>query len=90
MSRTNIYEEELTNDVEVVSTTTDEGKTFYGVRFFLKSHPDLHHTETDDDRSAVTFWMGTRQRAEIFRDHIRRDFHWVEEKTDASVIGRHP
>jgi hypothetical protein len=34
-----------------------ESETFYGIRLYLKSALELHHTEDDDDRSAVTFWM---------------------------------
>jgi hypothetical protein len=54
--RVNIYAEELTEEVRIVESEA-EGKKFYGVRFFLKSHNDLHFNEKDDDRSAVTFWV---------------------------------
>ena len=62
--RINVYEEELTSEVDVVSTTTSENKTFYGVRMFYKSHPDLHHTPTDDDRTAITLWVGDHAMAD--------------------------
>lgn len=62
--RINIYAEELTDRVEVISKTVD-GVTFTGLRFYLympvtvgDSHakgPFLHR-EGDDDSSAVTFW----------------------------------
>lgn len=59
--RINIYAEELTNEVEVVTkTVTDDEfgeRTFYGLRFYLKSPPELHHSADDDDRSAVTMWV---------------------------------
>lgn len=29
---------------------------FHGLRFYLKSPNDLHHSADDDDRSAITFW----------------------------------
>lgn len=54
--RVNIYGEELTERTEIVKKTVDQ-KLFYGVRFYLKSHPDLHHSESDNDESAVTFWI---------------------------------
>lgn len=53
--RINIYGEELTNRVEVIKKTVDQ-RLFVGIRFYLKSHNDLHHSESDNDESAVTFW----------------------------------
>lgn len=55
--RVNVYNEEMTNEVEVVRKSA-EGRNFVGLRFYLKSHEDMyppHHQ--DDDRSAVTFWV---------------------------------
>jgi hypothetical protein len=63
--RVNLYEEELTDEIKLV-TTEAEGRTFYGVRFFLASANELHHTASDDDRSAVTFWLRTKENAERF------------------------
>lgn len=61
MTRINLYAEELTTDTEMVTKEVEDeefGKrTFYGVRFYLKSPPELHHSEADDDRSAVTLWV---------------------------------
>lgn len=37
--------------------TADTGATFIGLRFYLRSSPELHHTDKDDDSSAVTFWV---------------------------------
>lgn len=53
--RVNVYAEEMTSEYEIV-TKEAEGNTFIGVRFYLLSPVSLHHTETDDDRSSVTFW----------------------------------
>ena len=65
--RTNVYTEELpTSDgpmpmaeivtAEYASSRTGEKMTNYGLRIYLKSHPDLHYVPPrDDDRSAVTF-----------------------------------
>ena len=55
--RINVYSEELTDEVEVVEKTADTGVTFYGLRIFLKSAPELHNDVDDDDRSAITFWV---------------------------------
>lgn len=56
--RINIYSQELTKEVTVVSkTAADTGITYHGVRLFLHSPDLLHHTEQDDDRSAITFWI---------------------------------
>jgi hypothetical protein len=65
--RINIYQEEITEEVVFVEKHVAElGRTYYGVRIFLKSHEDLHHTTVDDDRSAVTFWFGTKERAILY------------------------
>jgi hypothetical protein len=54
--RVNIYGEELTDKVELIKKAVDQ-KTFYGLRLYLKSHPDLHHSVSDNDESAVTLWL---------------------------------
>jgi hypothetical protein len=62
--RVNVYNEEITLEYEFVSKHVEEtGKTYYGWRVFLKSAPELHHSENDDDRTAITFWFGTKERA---------------------------
>lgn len=59
--RINVYSQELTKEVTIVSKDTTgldgEPTTYYGVRMFLASPDILHHTEEDDDRSAITFWV---------------------------------
>lgn len=71
--RVNIYGEELTNRVELISKEVKEEKTgevftFYGLRFYLKfpnSDWWIHRKvdgELDDDSSAVTFWAPTREK----------------------------
>ena len=63
--RINIYAEEMTDRVELISKKTDDGE-FTGVRFYLElpvttpsgeniKGPFIHHPG-DDDSSAVTFW----------------------------------
>ena len=54
--RVNIYGEELTNRVEIVRKAVNQ-QLFIGVRFYVKSPLDLHHSPNDNDESAVTFWM---------------------------------
>lgn len=62
--RVNIYAEEMTDRVEIISKEV-EGETFTGVRFYLYlpvSHGQAHfkgpfiHKPGDDDSAAVTFW----------------------------------
>jgi hypothetical protein len=67
--RINIYAEELTDRIEVISKTID-GVTFIGIRFYLympvtmdlqggtrfEAKGPFIHREGDDDSSAVTFW----------------------------------
>lgn len=59
--RINVYAEEMTTETELVTkTVTDDEfgeRTFYGIRLFLKSPDELHHSDDDDDRSAITFWI---------------------------------
>ncbi len=74
--RVNVYNEEITGEFEVVWVTAKEtGKRFMGLRMFLKSPADLHHTADDDDRSAVTLWFGYRNKALEFLEnaaqHVR-------------------
>jgi hypothetical protein len=57
--RINVYAEELTTETTFIKKDVD-GRTFYGVRLFLKSPRDLHNSDDDDDRSAITFWVPWR------------------------------
>lgn len=68
--RVNVYTEELVDQAdgkpfaeivtaEYVSSRTGQPMTNYGLRVFLRSAPELHYIPgRDDDRSAVTFWVG--------------------------------
>lgn len=74
--RINVYTEELLKNTgpngpttaeivtaEYVSSRTGLPMKNYGLRVYLKSHPDLHYIPgRDDDRSAVTFWCGDKER----------------------------
>jgi hypothetical protein len=72
--RTNVYSQELTKEVELISKVADTGITYYGARMYLASPDILHHTEEDDDRSAITFWIPNnrtftkRDLAKVFSD----------------------
>lgn len=56
--RINIYSQELTNEVKLVTKKSDDGAVvFQAVQLILHSSPMLHHPPADDDRSAVTFWL---------------------------------
>ena len=56
--RVNVYAEEITDRVEVVEIKAETGSRFVGMRFLLKTHPDmLMPRHPDDDDSAVTFWV---------------------------------
>jgi hypothetical protein len=55
--RINVYSQELTKEVTLVSKEADTGITYYGARMYLASPDILHHTADDDDRSAITFWI---------------------------------
>lgn len=69
--RVNVYTEELLpfysqnpSCVEIVtakyiSSRTGQEMINYGLRIFMKSAPELHYIpDRDDDRSAITFWVG--------------------------------
>jgi hypothetical protein len=59
--RINVYSQELTKEVSLVSKEADTGIVYYGVRMMLASPDILHHTPDDDDRSAITFWIPNAQ-----------------------------
>jgi len=78
--RINVYEEELPfpyevengTAIEVVSKQTYSGKTFFGIRVYLQSSDELHNTQDDDDRSAITFW-GPREKLSNTFDRIAKE-----------------
>lgn len=60
--RINVYSQELTKEIELISTVAkDTGITYQGIRLYLASPDILHHTAEDDDRSAITFWIPNAQ-----------------------------
>lgn len=72
--RVNIYAEEMTDKVEIISKEID-GHSFTGVRFYLELPATVDgkqyqgpfiHRPGDDDSSAVTFW-GKRDLRDILK-----------------------
>lgn len=65
--RLNVYAEEITGEVTLVKKDVTDGefgtRTFYGLRFFLASPQELHHSSEDDDRSAITLWVPWTKRS---------------------------
>ena len=55
--RINVYSQELTDEVQFETKESNTGRIYSAVRFMLHSSDRLHHDATDDDRSAVTFWL---------------------------------
>ncbi len=89
--RVNIYAEEMTERVEIV-TKTIEGQEFKGVRFYLylpvsvARHAEVGHDEVqgpfihrdgDDDSAAVTFWGKGALRDVLMRALQLLDSHHV-------------
>jgi hypothetical protein len=68
--RINIYSEEITHRIEVLETTADTGTPFFGLRVYLKSPPELHHTDEDDDTSAITLWFASMATLNDFREAL--------------------
>lgn len=55
--RINVYSQELTDEVQTVEKTSNTGLVYSAVMLMLHSSQMLHHPPSDDDRSAVTFWL---------------------------------
>lgn len=83
--RINVYAEELTDEVEIVTKdVTDERfgeRTFYGLRVYLKSPPELHAHRDDDDRSAITFWIAWTRK----EGHNPRVMHELLKNLDGAL-----
>jgi 3-deoxy-D-arabino-heptulosonate 7-phosphate (DAHP) synthase len=85
--RVNVYAEELTDRVEIVSKEID-GKAYTGVRFYLElpaTVADVQyqgpfiHSPGDDDSSAVTFWGKQKLRDLLVRALDALDAHETAE-----------
>jgi len=64
--RINVYSQELTAEVLLISKESNTEITYHAVQMILHSSDKLHHPPQDDDRSAVTFWLPkTKARREL-------------------------
>ncbi len=71
--RVNVYSQELTDEISYIHKAADTGVTYGAVRLFLHSTPRLHNTASDDDRSAITFWLPkSKERRESFARALER------------------
>lgn len=60
--RINVYSQELSDEVLLLSKSSNTGVTYHAAQLVLHSSPRLHHPpQQDDDRSAVTFWLPKSQ-----------------------------
>ncbi len=59
--RINVYSQELTDEVRLVTKVSNTEVRYHAVQMMLHSSPMLHHPPEDDDRSAVTFWLPKSQ-----------------------------
>lgn len=76
--RINIYSQELTDEVVLISKGSNTGVDYHAVQFILHSSPMLHHRPQDDDRSAVTFWLPkSDERREQLAQTFERAADWV-------------
>lgn len=55
--RINVYSQELTDEVLLLSKESNTGVVYHAAQLILHSSDRLHHPPADDDRSAVTFWL---------------------------------
>jgi hypothetical protein len=90
--RINVYTEELLaigdtlpmceiTATKYVSSRTGKEMTNYGFRIFIKSPPELHYVPgRDDDRSAITFWVGSD------RNHIIRLLEVFKQTAERSNV----
>lgn len=78
--RINVYSQELTDEIKLISKESNTGLTYSAVQMLLHSSPMLHHPPEDDDRSAVTFWLPkSRKRREKLAWMLRRMATLVEQ-----------
>lgn len=78
--RVNVYGEELTDRIELVEKSVDEGGevyTFYGLRIWLKFpnqdwwiHRKINGA-LDDDSSAITLWAPSKEKLGVVLDRMR-------------------
>lgn len=72
--RINVYSQELTPEVNMVTKESNTGVVYHAAQLMLHSSPLLHHPPADDDRSAVTFWL---PKSEARREQMADAFECV-------------
>lgn len=93
--RVNIYAEEMTDRVEIISKEID-GHAFTGLRIYLylpttladgtQAKGPFVHRPGDDDSSAVTFW-GKRDLRTVLRDALAKlDAHYEAKPPQPGAI----
>jgi hypothetical protein len=92
MMRVNVYAEEMTNRIEIISKEID-GQVFTGLRFYLElpvsdgdrqiSGPFIHR-QGDDDSAAVTFWGKRNLRYVLAKALEALDAH-LEQRRSATI-----
>jgi len=55
--RINVYSQEQTDEVLLISKESNTGIVYHAAQMILHSSDKLHRPPEDDDRSAVTFWL---------------------------------
>jgi len=95
--RVNVYAEEMTDKVQIISKTTKDGE-FTGLRFWLhlpvtvkgkQVKGPFKHFPDDDDSAAVTFW-GKRDMRKLLRKALKLlDKHYKDQaKWDKLAKGK--
>lgn len=59
--RVNVYSQELTDEVLLITKESNTGITYNAAQLVLHSSDKLHCPPEDDDRSAITFWLPKSQ-----------------------------
>lgn len=90
--RLNVYTEELLTiddnqpmcevvTAKYISSRTGEEMKNFGLRIYLRSHPALHYIPgRDDDRSAVTFWVGSKS------NNLTKFIEILEQSVNAATL----
>jgi hypothetical protein len=81
--RINVYSQELTDEVNLLSKESNTGLVYSAVQLMLHSSDKLHHPPEDDDRSAVTFWL---PRSERRREQLARSFEEMANMVRAAPL----
>jgi len=74
--RINVYSQELTSEVVKVEKKSNTGVVYHAAQIILHSSRMIQQPPTDDDRSAVTFWLPKSQQR---REEIAKAFEQMAE-----------